>query len=325
MDLEYALLYPAKPSVYCGGQTHLSFSSRYGVSWIKKADCSGTVEEIASEGWLIGVLYHMDPVRKILATIKADTQGDESNIAWCCDYLSSNVLKVSSGELSPFFIWPGWSLWLLQGCFFVLCNKTSVIKDFFLKMSFGKRTGDMDCRQLFGSRGSVFARLQMEMKGEQGLEVTLKLNPSIHTVQAIENSINLLSCTWSKVWQERDGCRHYSLCGVFLRMLLVNVNLLWKLQQVWITTLITLSLHSHALADLLEDLGKLQCWWNNLIISRKRIFFFLHLTEEIKFTYWRCTVVSTKSFFWWKDAAGYLQPVNVHWTLCTGGRFIFFS
>lgn len=50
MDLEYALLYPAKPSVYCGGQTHLSFSRRYGVSWIKKADCSGTVEEIASEG-----------------------------------------------------------------------------------------------------------------------------------------------------------------------------------------------------------------------------------------------------------------------------------
>lgn len=134
MDLEYALLYPAKPSVYCGGQTHLSFSRRYGVSWIKKADCSGTVEEIASEGWLIGVLYHMDPVRKILATIKADTRGDESNIAWYCDYLYSNVLKVSSGELSPFFIWPGWSLWLLQGLFlfcFVLCNKTSVIEDFF--------------------------------------------------------------------------------------------------------------------------------------------------------------------------------------------------
>lgn len=50
MYLEYALLYPAKLSVYCGGQTHLSFSNRYhGVSWIKKADCSGTVEEIASE------------------------------------------------------------------------------------------------------------------------------------------------------------------------------------------------------------------------------------------------------------------------------------
>lgn len=146
MDLEYALLYPAKASVYCGGQTHLSFSSRYGVSWIKKADCSGTVEEIASEGWLIGVLYHMDPVRKILATIKADTRGDESNIAWYCDYLYSNVLKVSSEELSPFFIWPGWSLWLLRGLFFVLCNKTSVIKDFFKKISFGKGTGDMDFR-----------------------------------------------------------------------------------------------------------------------------------------------------------------------------------
>lgn len=88
-----------------------------------------------------------------------------------------------------------------------------------------------------------------------------------------ENSIELLSCTWSKVWQERDWCRHYCLCGVFLRMLLVNVGLFWKLQQVWITTLITPSLHFHALADLLEDLGKLQCWWNNLVISRKRIFF----------------------------------------------------
>lgn len=46
----------------------------------------------------------MDPVRKTLATIKADTQGDESNIARYCDYLYSNVLKVSSGELSPLFI-----------------------------------------------------------------------------------------------------------------------------------------------------------------------------------------------------------------------------
>lgn len=154
MYLEYALLYPAKPSVYCGGQTHLSSSNRYhGVSWIKKADCSGTVEEIASEDWLIGVLYHMDPVKKILATIKADTWGDESNIAWHCDYLYSNMLKVGSGELSPFFVWPGRSIWLLWGFLFVLCNKTSVIKGFFLKNSFGKETGDMDCRQLFGSRG----------------------------------------------------------------------------------------------------------------------------------------------------------------------------
>lgn len=169
MDLEYALLYPAKPSVYCGGQTHLSFSSRYGVSWIKKADCSGTVEEIASEGWLIGVLHHMDPVRKILATIKADTRGDESNIAWYCDYLYSNVLKVSSGELSPLFIWPGWSLWLFQGLFFfVLCNKTAVIKDFFKKLVLGKELERHGLQTGIWVKGLGFARLQMEMERRTG-------------------------------------------------------------------------------------------------------------------------------------------------------------
>lgn len=270
MDLEYALLYPAKSSVYCGGQTHLSFSSRYGVSWIKKADCSGTVEEIASEGWLIGVLYHMDPVRKILATIKADTRGDESNIAWYCDYLYSNVLKVSSGELSPFFIWPGWSLWLLQGLFFVLCNKASVIKDFFKKMVLGKELETWIAGSYLG-QGVQFlpgSRWRWEDRGWKWLWSWIHLHCTGN-----ESSINLLSCTWSKVWQRRDWCRHYSLCGVFLRTLLVNVGLFWKLQQVWITTLITLSLHFHTLADLLEDPGKLQCWWNNLVISRKRIFF----------------------------------------------------
>lgn len=135
------------------------------------------------------------------------------------------------------------------------------------------------------------------MRGGQGLEATLKLNSStlyrqweqhqfteLHLIQRCKKK------TWSKVWQERDRCRHYSLCGVFLGMLLVNVGLFWKLQQVWKTTLITPSLHFHALADLLEDLGKLQCWWNNLVISRRRIFFWkldrrnkIYLLEVYKF------------------------------------------
>lgn len=61
------------------------------------------------------------------------------------------------------------------------------------------------------------------------------------------------------------------------------------------TKLITVSLRFHALADLLEDLGKQQLWRNNLVISRIRNFCWKLDRHQITFLYPVLPVTSVDS------------------------------
>lgn len=63
--------------------------------------------------------------------------------------------------------------------FFVLCNKTAVIKDFLKKIRFGKGTGETWIADRYLGQGVRFLPgSRWRRRGGQGLEATLKLNPS---------------------------------------------------------------------------------------------------------------------------------------------------
>lgn len=149
----------------------------------------------------------------------------------------------------------------------------------------------MDCRQLFGSRGSVFARLQMEMKGGQGLEATLKLNPStlyrqweqhrvteLHLIQSLarEGLMQALLPVWGI--SENAACE----CGSVLKAAAsVNNNAHHTIPSFSCPCRFTG--RSWKIAVLVEQFSYI----------KEKNFFSGNLTEEIKFTYWRYT-----GFFW---------------------------